>query len=564
MFSSPGVYAFLVGSGMSTAAGVLTGERIVDDLVRRVARQRGTDPELFEDDPRAWWLDQTGEDPRYDVLLEGLAATDAGRQSLLRSYFERDVDSDESLQPSAAHRALAGLCRDGYVRVVLTTNFDTLIERAFDEAGVSAQVLTSASAIKARIPLVHSAVTLVKLHGDYRSLGLRNTPDELRAYGVAHRALLKEVLADFGLVTIGWSAEWDHALADAIEARKVRRYPMYWATFGEDLTSTARRLIANRNATRIATSGADEFLPDLEARVERAEQQKRRRRTPTIRRASLLSPEDSLTPGWNAVPLLTLRVAAHTSTVTSDELGLIGPEERERIVQTLRVAAFREHLASWNCMPAEAATRMESTSGDSDLTRQQALRSQPLVDWVPVPGIQSGDQARYRLGGDATAGVSALADVRLPMYPQGAQVVFVLDVGVSVQGQLSLSAVANVLRDGLVSVTADLPDAVSSILPSTVEVTLCDVHLVAGMRDGRESRDNDLDRRIDLSAFNLGRSDPAPHVGRSLGYTADIPGPLTQHDAAQVVADGFSYLALAAGFLDPRLGLSSVRSTLGL
>lgn len=48
------VYAFLVGSWLSSAAGVLTGERIVADLIRKVARNRGVDLEPVEPDPQAW------------------------------------------------------------------------------------------------------------------------------------------------------------------------------------------------------------------------------------------------------------------------------------------------------------------------------------------------------------------------------------------------------------------------------------------------------------------------------------------------------------------------------
>jgi hypothetical protein len=171
----------------------------------------------------------------------------------------------------------------------LTTNFDALIERALDEAGVGTQVLSTAAAVKARIPLVHSAVTVVKLHGDYRNVGLRNTPIELRTYALPQRALLREVLSDYGLVTIGWSAEWDPALVAAIEGSMTRRYPMYWATYRANLTQTARRLIANRRATPVTTNGADDFLPDLAERIDRSEQRRRRRRATTIRRNHFFS-----------------------------------------------------------------------------------------------------------------------------------------------------------------------------------------------------------------------------------------------------------------------------------
>lgn len=116
MAGSPGVYAFLVGRGMSSAAGVLTGERIVEDLIRQVARSAGADVEDFDADPRAWWFRHAGDDPRYDSLLESLARTPAARQGLLCAYFERHPESGLPIEPTVAHHALAELCRRGYPR----------------------------------------------------------------------------------------------------------------------------------------------------------------------------------------------------------------------------------------------------------------------------------------------------------------------------------------------------------------------------------------------------------------------------------------------------------------
>jgi hypothetical protein len=41
-------------------------------------------------------------------------------------------------------------------------------------------------------------------------------------------------------------------------------------------------------------------------------------------------------------------------------------------------------------------------------------------------------------------------------------------------------------------------------------------------------------------------------------------GPLAAHEAAEVVVDAFDYMALAIGYLDPRIGISQVRAELGL
>lgn len=116
-----------------------------------------------------------------------LAATDGLRQALLRSYFE-------PAGFSLAHASLARLCAAGRIRMVLTTNFDRLIEHALDAAGVHSQVIASPEAATEMTPGVHAGVTIVGLRGDYAMPGQRNTPEELGAYPAQWRLLLHIVI----------------------------------------------------------------------------------------------------------------------------------------------------------------------------------------------------------------------------------------------------------------------------------------------------------------------------------------------------------------------------------
>src|SRR5262249_10935310 len=81
-----------------------------------------------------------------------------------------------------AHRAIAQLAAKGAVRVILTTNFDRLTERALEDAGVPPQVLHRPEQLASATPLAHAKVTVIKLHGDYADLEQRNTIDELAEY----------------------------------------------------------------------------------------------------------------------------------------------------------------------------------------------------------------------------------------------------------------------------------------------------------------------------------------------------------------------------------------------
>jgi hypothetical protein len=125
--STPGGYALLLGSGISRGAEIPTGWDVVLDLLRKVASLSGTDAGA---DPEAFYRDTFGSDPDYSKLLEQIARTPAERQAVLRGYFEPTVDERErgAKVPTPAHRAIARLVAAKYIKVIITTNFDRLIE----------------------------------------------------------------------------------------------------------------------------------------------------------------------------------------------------------------------------------------------------------------------------------------------------------------------------------------------------------------------------------------------------------------------------------------------------
>jgi NAD-dependent SIR2 family protein deacetylase len=276
MHAQPGVYAVLVGSGVSTGAGIPTGWGVVKELVRRAAA--AAEPEdadslrLAQDNPEAWWAKHGDGALGYASLLETLAPTAASRQGLLADFFEpTDEARAEGLKvPSRAHEAVAQLVKRGLVRVVLTTNFDRLAEQALEAAGVAPQVIARPEAVNGMAPLAHADATVVKLHGDYKDLGTRNTPEELSEYPGEWAALLRQVFQEYGLVICGWSAEWDTALVAALESTPNRRYPLYWDSRSSK-GATAQRIITSRQGFVMPSAGADELFGDLLASIDALE-----------------------------------------------------------------------------------------------------------------------------------------------------------------------------------------------------------------------------------------------------------------------------------------------------
>ena len=265
MAAGPGQYALLIGSGVSRSAGIPTGWEVTLDLVSQIARAQNGDAPA---DPESWWKEHRSDALEYSMLLEELAPQPAERSQLLHRYFEPTDEEREAgtKVPSPAHRAIAKLVSTGVVRIIVTTNFDRLLERAIQDEGTSPVVISTPDQAEGASPIVHNACTIVKLNGDYLDSRIKNSEAELASYDPRIDALLHRILDEYGLVVCGWSAEWDSGLRTALDRVKSRRYTTYWAVRGE-LGTAAAILVTHCGAVPIRIDDADRFFGDLADKV---------------------------------------------------------------------------------------------------------------------------------------------------------------------------------------------------------------------------------------------------------------------------------------------------------
>jgi hypothetical protein len=264
--ASRGTYAVLLGSGVSRPAQIPTGYEVMMDLLRRIAAAadvHGGDAEISE-----WFTRTHGEGPTYPSVLAVAAPTPAERRRVLEGFFE-PTDEDRAAGrkiPTAAHTSIAELVHDGYIRVVVTTNFDRLMEQALRAIGIEPTVIHTPEQAAGMEPVHQHACLIVKVHGDYLDPWIKNTPEELAAYHPAFNEVLSRIFEDYGLIVSGWSAESDDALRGAIVAARSRRYMVYWGSYGEP-GLIAAELIRDRRAQIIQTPGADALFVPLAERV---------------------------------------------------------------------------------------------------------------------------------------------------------------------------------------------------------------------------------------------------------------------------------------------------------
>lgn len=265
MSENTGVYAVLLGSGVSRAAGIPTGWEITMELVRRVGTASGVKE---QPDWLAWFTQQTGHHPSYSTLLEMLATTQTERRSIIQGFLEpNEQDLENGLKiPTAAHRAVAGMVKAGCIRVIVTTNFDRLMESALRDLGIEPTVVSNLDSLIGAEPLTHSHCYILKIHGDYKDARILNTDLELGDYPPQFNALLDRIIDEFGLIIAGWSGEWDHALRNAFIRAPSRRYPTVWLSHGQ-MSARAQELVSHRRAI-VANGDADTFFTQLQVKLD--------------------------------------------------------------------------------------------------------------------------------------------------------------------------------------------------------------------------------------------------------------------------------------------------------
>ena len=235
------------------------------DLIQKLASVLKEEP---EPEPETWFTSKFGTEPDYSELLDQLAKTATERQQLLRAYWEpTEEEREEGLKtPTAAHRAIAALASRGVVKVIITTNFDKLMEQALSATGVEAMVLSTSDQIDGTPPLDHIQHCVFKVHGDYLDPRIRNTAAELANYPPQTDDLLHRIFNGYGLIVCGWSGDWDPALRAALERASSRRYTTYWTTRSRP-SAVAERLIAHRRAEVIEIEDADTFFEKVKEDV---------------------------------------------------------------------------------------------------------------------------------------------------------------------------------------------------------------------------------------------------------------------------------------------------------
>ena len=359
----------LYGTQTSTP---ITAIDIADPVVRRRLQRHFDDQGTF---PAA------GAAEEYAAFFESAYPHASDRRRMLDEIIA-------AARPAYGQLALAALMLEYVVPAVWTTNFDRVLEDAVSSLSGTTTTLTTAHLAEpavARRALVESGFPLlVKLHGDYQSENLKNTPAELQEQDGELRQVLQIACQRFGLVIAGYSgrdASVMEALGAAIEQPGAFPGGLFWVHRESDPPEGLPAELLEKAAANgiqlawIQAGTFDELLGQVLVPIE----------LPTEANARLEAarPPARFAPfalaaagtGWPVIRLNALRLINHPTTCRRVECEIGGTSEVRRAITEAdgRLIALRRRDGVVGFGPDKEFRRV------FDPYRVTAFDAQPLI-----------------------------------------------------------------------------------------------------------------------------------------------------------------------------------------
>ncbi len=244
-------YCFILGSGVSRNAGIPTGIDLSKIWVKEI-KEKYNEKEI-------------------EILMEKLEIKDISIKSenyfdiyKLRffpdyrngySYLERKM---ENAQPGFGHYPLARFLATTENNLVITTNFDSLIEDALFIYTGKRPIVASHESLAEYVDISTKRPIIAKLH---RGLFFHplNKSDELKELSGQWKKVLQTVFRIFTPIVIGYGGG-DRTLMEFLKDRTVELNGIYWCYVGAEPNEDIIKLVEDQKGYFVPIAGFDEMM----------------------------------------------------------------------------------------------------------------------------------------------------------------------------------------------------------------------------------------------------------------------------------------------------------------
>lgn len=237
----PQNFAWFLGAGASRTAGLPTATDIIWDLKKRYYCQQENE-EISRQDVQLEavrtriqaYMDSKGFPPEwapeeYSTYFEKIFGADKERQ---RAYLG-GILNEGNATLSVGNRVLGAMLTSSVCRVVFTTNFDSIVEKAVAEVSGNSLAAYHIEGSRSAVQALNNEEYpfYCKLHGDFRYDSVKNLAVDLAAQNTELAQSLKIAASRFGFIVAGFSGRDDSVMAlfnEALIAPNAFPHGFYW------------------------------------------------------------------------------------------------------------------------------------------------------------------------------------------------------------------------------------------------------------------------------------------------------------------------------------------------
>lgn len=258
-------YVLFCGAGVSKDAGVPTGWDILLETLRHIRCQEAGKSKEYTNEEMEAYYDEKYKESTYAEIIGSLFPSIEEQRCFLKKKFEGKV-------PGKAHKLIAKWVTEGLVRFIVTTNFDSLIEYALDDAGLRGKytVISNEDQVVTSKPWNHVEICRIyKIHGTIEQGRIKNSERDLEQLSDNLRNDFLDVIERHGVIVLGYAGNsYDKAVLDCFSKRKFKGYTLYWAYHSNPVNNIVKELIEKQDGRFIDIQSASEFLEEVLNRVE--------------------------------------------------------------------------------------------------------------------------------------------------------------------------------------------------------------------------------------------------------------------------------------------------------
>ena len=231
-------FALLTGAGCSKAAGIPLATELVTEINQKYAHEIQGLSEAEKQD--------------YGQCMGKLPLN--RRRELLDPYLRE-------IKLNWAHIAIASLISTGYVQRVLTVNFDNVLARACGLCGIYPATYDYATGAT---PLTGHIIppSIIHLHGQGYGARLINDRSETAEHTRLIVPLLRQTLADFPLLVVGYSGLCD-PIFTTLEENYGGQETLHWCSYANEPEPHLEPLIKKAQVHHYGGVDSDTFLVHL-------------------------------------------------------------------------------------------------------------------------------------------------------------------------------------------------------------------------------------------------------------------------------------------------------------